>query len=327
MSASEANLPTPRPSDDEDVVWGLSTASALWTRGERRDAIVWLRRAIDAATGAGQSERASELDAAVSALERALLVPPPAPSDVGIDVDVDDEAETIAEEPPDVRAAIDAALQRSQVAAPPSSRRVGRAPPVSSTPPPAPKPPFAPSPSFAPRAGMGGAEPPPKPPENRAGAAGAPQRQGRAVGPAAGPESAPPASSQGRSAAVPAPHLVRQRPRTPILDPWAEPVAAAAPTHPIQAEASSEVDDDDVITSALPLSEALRRRGKAPKAGRAATAAAAPAAVPSEPPSASVLSAPQPGAEVAAPVFIEAAAPLTEAELDAADDAPTPVPR
>ena len=32
-------LPEPHPEDDEDVVWGLSTASALWARGERRDAI------------------------------------------------------------------------------------------------------------------------------------------------------------------------------------------------------------------------------------------------------------------------------------------------
>ncbi|MEJ7729334.1 MAG: hypothetical protein WKG00_08965 [Polyangiaceae bacterium] len=62
-------LPEPRPEDDEDVVWGLSTANALWARGERNDALVWLRRAADAATAAGQSFRASELGLYASELE------------------------------------------------------------------------------------------------------------------------------------------------------------------------------------------------------------------------------------------------------------------
>jgi hypothetical protein len=65
-------LPEPHPEDDEDVVWGLSTASALWARGERRDAIVWLRRAVEAAQATGQPFRASELGLCVTALEEAL---------------------------------------------------------------------------------------------------------------------------------------------------------------------------------------------------------------------------------------------------------------
>ncbi len=65
-------LPESRPEDDEDVVWGLSTASALWARGERRDAIVWLRRAADAAAAAGQEFRGSELGMYASELEDTL---------------------------------------------------------------------------------------------------------------------------------------------------------------------------------------------------------------------------------------------------------------
>jgi hypothetical protein len=65
-------LPESRPEDDEDVVWGLSTASALWARGERRDAIVWLRRAADAAVAAGQEFRGSELGMYASELEDTL---------------------------------------------------------------------------------------------------------------------------------------------------------------------------------------------------------------------------------------------------------------
>src|SRR6185503_8986818 len=65
-------LPEPHPNDDEDVVWGLSTASALWARGERRDAIVWLRRAADAAVAAGQEFRGSELGMYAGELEDTL---------------------------------------------------------------------------------------------------------------------------------------------------------------------------------------------------------------------------------------------------------------
>ena len=65
-------LPESRPEDDEDVVWGLSTAGALWARGERRDAIVWLRRAADAAVAAGQEFRGSELGMYAGELEETL---------------------------------------------------------------------------------------------------------------------------------------------------------------------------------------------------------------------------------------------------------------
>jgi hypothetical protein len=72
MSESAALIPQPRPEDDEDVVWGLSTATALWARGERIDAIVWLRRAAEAAAAAGQGFRGSEIGLCASDLEERL---------------------------------------------------------------------------------------------------------------------------------------------------------------------------------------------------------------------------------------------------------------
>lgn len=56
-----AEIPQPRDSDSEDVVWGLQTADTLWKRGERIDALVWLRRAAQAAGDANDDDRAFEL--------------------------------------------------------------------------------------------------------------------------------------------------------------------------------------------------------------------------------------------------------------------------
>src|SRR6185312_13595611 len=51
---------------------GLSTATALWARGERGDAIVWLRRAAEAAENAGQGGRSAELGMWAARLEMSL---------------------------------------------------------------------------------------------------------------------------------------------------------------------------------------------------------------------------------------------------------------
>jgi hypothetical protein len=55
------DIPDPRNTDSEDVVWGLQTADTLWKRGERIDALVWLRRAAQAAGDSNDDERAIEL--------------------------------------------------------------------------------------------------------------------------------------------------------------------------------------------------------------------------------------------------------------------------
>lgn len=309
MSAHEGLLPKPRPEDDEDVVWGLSTAAALWARGERGDAVVWIRRASEAATAAGQPERASSIEASLKVLEAALVVPPP-PASLGGSVEVevdDDDVDTVATEGPAVRAAVDAVIARratpepsprapaAVIPAPPrSSARPAAAPAhTSSLPPPvAPASPFSPAPSF----------PPPATPAPPAAAPvqAAPAAPLQAATPASAPVSARPQAP----AAAPA-RLARQRPRAPVLDPWAAAPPPPPPDPPPAAAASSELDDDDVITSALPLSVATRRRGKAPK-GAAAAAAAAPQAalaVPAEPTPPPAI--PEAGSEVAAPVLVE----------------------
>lgn len=54
-------IPVAKNTDVEDVVWGLQTADTLWRRGERIDALVWLRRAAQAAGDANDDDRALEL--------------------------------------------------------------------------------------------------------------------------------------------------------------------------------------------------------------------------------------------------------------------------
>jgi len=65
-------FPSPDASDAEDVAWGLTTGAALWKQGERYDAIVWLKRAVDAATEAGLAVRADELNRAATELLASL---------------------------------------------------------------------------------------------------------------------------------------------------------------------------------------------------------------------------------------------------------------
>ena len=54
-------IPPALDTDVEDVVWALQTASSLWKKDERVDAIVWLRRAAQAAGEAEHDERALSL--------------------------------------------------------------------------------------------------------------------------------------------------------------------------------------------------------------------------------------------------------------------------
>jgi CRP-like cAMP-binding protein len=54
-------IPLTLETDTEDVAWALQTADALWKRNERVDAIVWLRRAAQAAGDAEDDDRALAL--------------------------------------------------------------------------------------------------------------------------------------------------------------------------------------------------------------------------------------------------------------------------
>src|SRR5580704_1358746 len=54
-------IPPTIGTDSEDVAWALQTAEALWKRSELLDAIVWLRRAAQAAGDAEDDDRALAL--------------------------------------------------------------------------------------------------------------------------------------------------------------------------------------------------------------------------------------------------------------------------
>lgn len=64
----DAPIPQPTASDPEDVSWALSTAEAMWARGDVAEAVKWLRRGAEAASEAEADERALELAKAAANL-------------------------------------------------------------------------------------------------------------------------------------------------------------------------------------------------------------------------------------------------------------------
>src|SRR5262245_36454255 len=61
-------VPEPKPEDPEDVSWALSTAEAMWARGDHAEGIKWVRRAAEAASEADNDGRALELAKAAADL-------------------------------------------------------------------------------------------------------------------------------------------------------------------------------------------------------------------------------------------------------------------
>jgi len=79
--ANEPKVPEVRDDDPEDVSDKLSIAAAMWGRGDRADALTWVRRAAEAASDADQDMRALELAKAASelaSLAEAAAKPPSA---------------------------------------------------------------------------------------------------------------------------------------------------------------------------------------------------------------------------------------------------------
>lgn len=75
-----AGIPPARDTDAEDVSWALQTAETQWKRNERADALIWLRRATQAAADANDDDRALELARCAAELAESLAAsPPPAP--------------------------------------------------------------------------------------------------------------------------------------------------------------------------------------------------------------------------------------------------------
>lgn len=79
MDLSNTAIPPPLDDDDEDVHWALSTASALWSRGERSEALKWLRRAAETASDANADERALTLFKAAADVTARMETPQAAP--------------------------------------------------------------------------------------------------------------------------------------------------------------------------------------------------------------------------------------------------------
>lgn len=73
-------IPPALEGDNEDVAWALQTADALWKRNERVDAIVWLRRAAQAAGDAQNDDRALALARDAAELAEWLARNPARPS-------------------------------------------------------------------------------------------------------------------------------------------------------------------------------------------------------------------------------------------------------
>jgi hypothetical protein len=70
-------IPLTLETDAEDVAWALQTADALWKRNERVDAIVWLRRAAQAAGEAEDDDRALTLARGAAELAEWIAQNPP----------------------------------------------------------------------------------------------------------------------------------------------------------------------------------------------------------------------------------------------------------
>ncbi len=73
MTAPATVIPPPLDDDVDDVVWALQTAAVQWRRGAKADAVVWLRRAVDAAIQSGSAQRAMELNAMIASVEEKLV--------------------------------------------------------------------------------------------------------------------------------------------------------------------------------------------------------------------------------------------------------------
>ncbi len=76
---SEPGFPAPSANDAEPVSLALETASALWGKGDVREALRWLRRAAETAGALGDDLRAVGLARAAAELTAELQIPPSIP--------------------------------------------------------------------------------------------------------------------------------------------------------------------------------------------------------------------------------------------------------
>ncbi|MCL2778953.1 MAG: hypothetical protein FWD73_13210 [Polyangiaceae bacterium] len=91
-------IPEATADDPEDVSWALSTAEALWTRGEFTEGLKWLRRAAEAASDAEADARALVLAKAASEITARIRPPTRAAAD---DTSAPETVNTIPTPPPE----------------------------------------------------------------------------------------------------------------------------------------------------------------------------------------------------------------------------------
>ena len=262
------SIPTAIDSDAEDVIWALQTADALWKREERVDAIVWLRRAAQAAGEAEDDDRALELARDAAELAEWIAQNPgaaPAAWPTSAPPTAGDAVDDLMRDPADVTVDEATPVQHvPEVAFPvprPVPRSGGPAAPSRS------QAPAAPSRSYGPltarlRSPVPAAPRSPVPP--------APPRSPVPAAAAQSPE--PPSAARIAAAAEvhassPAPASAARVPTAAeahagMLDPWGDSDAAtrnrpvAPPPAPIvlAAPAAAAFESDEVVTSAPPVS-------------------------------------------------------------------------
>ncbi|HEY4015519.1 MAG TPA: hypothetical protein VGM06_19380 [Polyangiaceae bacterium] len=72
MTAAMLRMPAGAAGDSSDVAVALEVAGALWEKGDHDEGLRWLKRAIEAASEAGDAARAAALVKASSELEASL---------------------------------------------------------------------------------------------------------------------------------------------------------------------------------------------------------------------------------------------------------------
>ena len=74
-----ADYPQALDSDPDGVSTSLEVGASFWLRGDREEAVKWLRKAVDAAFDEGSDARGLELSKAAAALATETLSPPSMP--------------------------------------------------------------------------------------------------------------------------------------------------------------------------------------------------------------------------------------------------------
>ena len=119
MIQQAVEIPTPSGADSETVITALETAAVFRARGDRQEAMRWLRRAAESAGEAGDDRRALSLSRAAAELHEELesAAPQEAPQKAP-----QEEARAVVPDPPSARTARPSANSRASYPPPPSAR-------------------------------------------------------------------------------------------------------------------------------------------------------------------------------------------------------------